>query len=339
MAPHFDFTGLLPSARLSYEPMTQSNGRQLYALFRQDPNPFVDERFKEAQSAQEYVDFIVESQGKFRHAACDWFIKNERGQYVGVLHLYELSKETGAHTCFIGYALGTPFRKQGIAREAVRHLIQYVFAHTFEVDLIMVETRQTNYDSLRLLQHLNAIYSHARDQGSVRDFFYFLIPKSHWENPQTHTLLMPQVEDQFPGSAILQMKPIQSATLLSLDIFPRHCQEVLLPARFFNWQKEEVRTQAATYIAELYQEKQASFFMILRGRQVMGIVKCFGWGWLYEKEVGNYQPGVQVNYCFTRPLTPEIWHAFFDQLGQYVFAPPGIALIKLIPGGSTLART
>ena len=338
MAASFDFSGLGPSKRLHFEIMSPENGRQLYALFQRDANPFVDSRFKEAASAREYVDFILDSQRRFKHAACDWFIKNNGGQYVGILHLYELSRESGSHRCFVGYALASAYRKQGIAREAVSHLIDYVFEQDFGVDLIQIETRQANFDSLRLLQRLNCIFSHEKDGGPLRDFYYFIIPVSHWQSPGNSVQFLAQLP--FPEA----LPPLTFEHMADKgqkpdpDQFTRSCQEYLLGSAYFHWHSEAVRQQALEFMVQAHQEKLAIFFLLRFKDNVIGVLKCYGWGWLYEREAGIYEPGLKVNYCLTRPITFEIWQNYFSQLCDYIFENTSLQLIKVVPSRITLIR-
>lgn len=126
--PRFRYQNLPDSERLSYELMSWENFGLYRQLFENDPSPFVETQLKVREEIEEYVVMLLESyRYSFKRGACDWFLKRRNdGSYVGVLHLYDLSHEfwKGKHSPpSLGYAIAEPFRRQGYAFEASKHLL------------------------------------------------------------------------------------------------------------------------------------------------------------------------------------------------------------------------
>jgi hypothetical protein len=66
-------------------------------LFENEASPFVDERFKTYEGAKEYANDISFCGAYMpKHGGQDWLFKTPTGEYGGILHLYDLSKETFA---------------------------------------------------------------------------------------------------------------------------------------------------------------------------------------------------------------------------------------------------
>jgi hypothetical protein len=99
-----------PSVYLDFEPLSYENGLQLWTLFKDDDNEFVDERFRSVEETADYVACMLEyARYSRRRAAFDWLLKSkETGEYVGVFHLHDLSNEVfgGANQkVSVGYAI------------------------------------------------------------------------------------------------------------------------------------------------------------------------------------------------------------------------------------------
>ena len=124
----FPYQPLPPSARLTYELVDWLNFGAYLPLFSADPSPFVDARFKSRAALESYVATLLLAQRySWKHGAADWLVRRRAdGQPLGVLHLYDLSREVIGDWiphCAVGYALAAPFRRQGYGTEALRYLL------------------------------------------------------------------------------------------------------------------------------------------------------------------------------------------------------------------------
>lgn len=125
----FPYQDLPASARLSYELVDWDNFSVYLALFGSDPSPFVDARFKERTALESYaVDLLLELRHSWKRGAADWLVRRRPdNQPLGVLHLYDLSRESlgdgRVPPCAVGYALAAPFRRQGYGTEALAQLL------------------------------------------------------------------------------------------------------------------------------------------------------------------------------------------------------------------------
>jgi ribosomal-protein-alanine N-acetyltransferase len=84
-----------------------------------------------------------------------WVISlTETGTFVGTICLFDLSNEN--KSCEIGYELLTKFQGQGIMKEAVEKVIDYVF-QTLQFKKIIAVTHNGNAPSTKLLTKFNFI--------------------------------------------------------------------------------------------------------------------------------------------------------------------------------------
>lgn len=127
------FPPLQDSKRLSYEILTPNNYIPIFNMFYGDDTPFVDERFKLVATAKKYAQFVANSANSAKNGGCDFLIKLKgTDTYVGILHLFDYSLETFSdipQRCTFGFAIAKPYRQNGYATEAVRHLINYAHIH------------------------------------------------------------------------------------------------------------------------------------------------------------------------------------------------------------------
>ncbi len=128
LPPSFPFQHLPDSQRLSYELVGWHNIAAYLLLFANDPSPFVEARFKQHALLENYaVELLTDRRYSWKRAGCDWLLRRRTdNQPVGVLHLYDLSHEIiGDYVphCCVGYAVAAPFRRQGVGREALAHLL------------------------------------------------------------------------------------------------------------------------------------------------------------------------------------------------------------------------
>ena len=128
LPPSFPFQHLPDSQRLSYELVDWHNYPAYLPLFATDPSAFVEARFRQRELLETYaVDLLTDMRFSWKRGGCDWLLRRRTdNQPVGVLHLYELSHEIIGEFvphCCVGYAVAAPFRRQGIGREALSHLL------------------------------------------------------------------------------------------------------------------------------------------------------------------------------------------------------------------------
>ncbi len=182
--PAFDFRDLPPSARLSYQLLTWDNYMCMHEMFERDTNPFVDERFKVSGELRRYVQYQLEYAWYSVHrGGCDWFFFRE-GRPAGVLHLYDLSRSQADdrnRLCTIGFATAGPYRQQGFTREAVNHLLDYLF-EGFGMEKVLSYTRRENFAAARLLERLgfensDALYAAGEKEPKYR--YYVLSREQH----------------------------------------------------------------------------------------------------------------------------------------------------------------
>ncbi|AQG81150.1 GNAT family N-acetyltransferase [Spirosoma montaniterrae] len=149
------YRDLPTSNRLCYETLSWSNYRILLNLFEQDTSQYVMPSLKRPDELDIYVAYQL-STGRYgaKRGSIDWLLRLHDGTYVGVLHLYEISLEIWdgkRMPCMVGYAIAEPFRRQGYAEEALKHLLGQL-----PVQFLLYEARaeplQTNAASCSLLK-------------------------------------------------------------------------------------------------------------------------------------------------------------------------------------------
>ncbi|MBX2872728.1 MAG: GNAT family N-acetyltransferase [Saprospiraceae bacterium] len=173
--PFFEFPPLLPSVRLQYLPLDYDNYHILHELFAEEDNPFINLEFKEKEKIGIYVVDLREF-AKFspKRGAFDWLIYWE-GQPIGVLHLFDLSREraNGKHKkCTIGFSIGQKFRRNGFAFEAISHQVEYIFEHFGDIERIIAYTFPNNKASIGVLKKVGFALN-TKDYLSMDRYSFF----------------------------------------------------------------------------------------------------------------------------------------------------------------------
>lgn len=185
MQQHFFLPDVTPSVRIAFEPLSYENGGQLFAIFKNDAHPFVDERFKSETEAADYVACMMEyARFSNKNAAFDWLLKSKStGEYIGVFHLHDLSNQvfgSANKKATIGYAIGERFRQQGLAHEAITHFSNFLFEHSNKIKLL-VYTDKENTASVALMHSLN--WQQTDDKYVYSDTYtYFELWKEGYES-------------------------------------------------------------------------------------------------------------------------------------------------------------
>ncbi len=139
--------------------------------------PFVDERFKTYEGAKEYANDISFCGAYMpKHGGQDWLFKTPTGEYGGILHLYDLSKETFAKNhkrAWIGFATKTSLRGQHITGDVVKHFINYIFNSYQNIYFIHSMTDKHNVVAQKFLIMLGFMNDEV-ERMSKSDKFYIL---------------------------------------------------------------------------------------------------------------------------------------------------------------------
>ncbi len=109
----FMFPPIETTSEWFFERLGINNFNQLYLLFNSDENKFVDERFKTSEGARKYA--MINSGEDSCNNGADWLFSTNNGEYAGILHLYNLSRETISENnkrAWIGFATKASFRGQ-----------------------------------------------------------------------------------------------------------------------------------------------------------------------------------------------------------------------------------
>ena len=115
---------------LSFEMLDFENRHHILEMFGNDPDPWVDERFKDPQQLYEYVAhlrIVMPYTGK--RGGADWLVSKER-EYVGLLHAFEFSRENFGYNhrkCAMGFAFAENHRGAGLPLRAVQYFQEFLF--------------------------------------------------------------------------------------------------------------------------------------------------------------------------------------------------------------------
>ena len=74
--PYFLFKNLESTDRLDFELLDDRNYINIYRMFKDDPNPFISEQYKDEEGLKEYMEYML-NYNKYspKKGACDWLVK------------------------------------------------------------------------------------------------------------------------------------------------------------------------------------------------------------------------------------------------------------------------
>lgn len=153
---------VLTTERLTLRQLSIDDQQAIFAL-RSDPkiNQFLDRQpCKTNEDAINFINKVNENIEKGN--AYYWAITlTEAKTLVGTICLFDLSNEN--NSCEIGYELLPEFQGQGIMKEAVQAVIDFVF-QTLKFKKILAFTHRENQHSTKLLLKFNFVQSIETDK-------------------------------------------------------------------------------------------------------------------------------------------------------------------------------
>jgi len=151
---YFNFIDIPDFKDFHFERLAAKNALALFSMFQFDDNPFTDERFKNLETCEEYCK-LLENYYPYtpKHAGQDWLWKI-KDDYAGILHLYDLSRETFGKNhkrCWVGFATNQYYRNKGLTSAVLLHFVNHIFsAYTF-IDFIHAMTLKENIPAQNFL--------------------------------------------------------------------------------------------------------------------------------------------------------------------------------------------
>lgn len=153
---------ILKTERLILRQLSTDDRQDIFAL-RSDPkiNKFLDRQIPEiTEDAVNFINVVNENIEKGN--SFYWAITlTETKTFAGTICLYDFSSDN--NSCEIGYELMTEFQGQGIMKEAVQTVIDYVF-QTLKFEKILAFTHHENQNSTNLLLKFNFVKSIETDK-------------------------------------------------------------------------------------------------------------------------------------------------------------------------------
>lgn len=141
---------------LFFEKLDFQNRHHVLEMFENDPDPWVDERFKDPQQLYEYVAhlrIVMPYAGK--RGGADWLVR-KGGEYAGLLHAFEFSRENFGYNhrkCAIGFAFAQKYRGAGTPFHAVKYFQDFLFQKMGRLYLT-ASVKRENLRSIRFLKNL-----------------------------------------------------------------------------------------------------------------------------------------------------------------------------------------
>ncbi len=177
----FSFPAISGLDDISFERLRRHNATELYQLFKNDDSPFINEQFKDVKEVFDYAKYLDLCGGyTAKHGSADWLFRFNKGSYIGVLHLYDLSLETFGQNhkrAWIGFATKDEFRRQGITSKVVRHFIQAILNYYPQIDFIHAMTDKNNRGTALFLKACGFLHDPVERLSKDDDFFIFSRPE------------------------------------------------------------------------------------------------------------------------------------------------------------------
>ncbi len=144
---------------IRFVPLNFRNRYDFLELFEQDEDPWIEERFKHAQSVYEYVCMTrIIMPYSYKRGGQDWLVYQNK-ECIGIVHAFDFSKESGEFTqrrCCIGYVFGKAVRGSGIPQKVMQHLQGYLFS-TLNMLYLTASVKKENTRSIRFLRTLGYV--------------------------------------------------------------------------------------------------------------------------------------------------------------------------------------
>lgn len=145
----------LTTERLTLRKLSINDQQDIFAL-RSDPeiNKYLDRQ--PSKTVEDVINFINKITDNIKNNnSIYWVITLTKTEtFVGTICLFNFSNEK--NSCEIGYELMTSFQGQGIMKEAIELVIDYVF-QTLKFQNIVAFTHRNNQRSTKLLTKCNFI--------------------------------------------------------------------------------------------------------------------------------------------------------------------------------------
>lgn len=166
---------ILITERLILRQLSIDDQQDIFAL-RSDPkiNKFLDRELYKTN--EEAINFIYKINDTIEKSNIYyWAISLAATKtFVGTICLFDFSSEN--NSCEMGYELMTKFQGQGIMKEAVQVVIDYVF-QTLNLKKILAFTHFENQNSINLLLKFNFVKSVETDKADPNLIIFTLTQK------------------------------------------------------------------------------------------------------------------------------------------------------------------
>jgi RimJ/RimL family protein N-acetyltransferase len=140
-----------------FQQLTFRNRSLLLEMFENDPEPWVDERFKDPKEVYEYVAYLrISMPYSGKHGGCDWLVMSPERECIGLLHNFDFSRENYGfqhRQCSVGYAFVKTVRGTGLPQRVMLHFQAYLFQKMNRL-LLMASVDKDNTRSIRFLEKL-----------------------------------------------------------------------------------------------------------------------------------------------------------------------------------------
>lgn len=155
---------ILKTQRLTLRKLTAADRSSIFAL-RSDPeiNKYLDR--DPCTTEDEALNFINKvNENIDKNTAYYWAITlADSGNFAGTICLFDIS--VAKKSCEVGFELLRKYQKQGIMKEALQAVINFVF-HTMKAENLVAAAHHNNQDSIKLLEHFNFVKSPELDDAN-----------------------------------------------------------------------------------------------------------------------------------------------------------------------------